>query len=143
MAYTPPATSDINFLDLASFTPPVTSDLNFDLDPVSGATQLEIQNATQAVTVDNVTLTQKFAIVIDDATQAVTADNVTLTQKFALVIDDATQAVTADNVKLTYHAPAAPAPTGAARGATEYQYRIAQEQMIEYDDEEILMVMYA
>ena len=140
MAYTPPATSDINFLDLASFTPPVTSDLNFDLDPLTSVS-LTIANATQAVTVDNVTLTEKFAITIANATQAVTADNVTLTQKFALVIDDATQAVTVDNVKLTYHAPAAPAPTGAARGA--YHYQLMQEQMIEYDDEEVLAVMYA
>lgn len=164
MPFTIPATSDAN-IELSLFSIPATSDANIEFDPVAGSLPITIQDATQAVTADSPTLTQKFTAVIADATQAVTADSPTLTQKFAitiadatqataaesptltqkftLVIADVTQAVTAESPELTFTPGVFPPDeTGWARGG-EYFRHLQKRYEDELDDEEILSVMYA
>lgn len=65
-----------------------------------GATDLVVQDATQAQSTDAVTLTQVHTLVVADATQAQSTDAVTLTQAHALAVADAAQAQTTDGVAL-------------------------------------------
>lgn len=93
----------------------------FNIASVASGATLVIQDASHAHTVDNLTLTQRQALVIGDGvhahsadlvslganltihdgTHGHSADNLTLVQRQALVVQDGTHAHTADNVVLT------------------------------------------
>jgi len=68
---------------------------------VSSAVDLVVADATQAETVDNLTLTQVHALAVADARELQTVDNLALTQVHALTVADATQAELVDNLALT------------------------------------------
>lgn len=74
---------------------------SFDFTLAGGAIDLVVADATQAQTVDNVTLTQVHVLSVADATQAQTVDNIALTQAHTLAVSDALQAQTSDTLALT------------------------------------------
>lgn len=71
--------------------------------PTAGAaTNLVVQDATQAQTSDNIVLTQVHEFAVQNAVQAQTSDNVVLTQDHILVVQDAVQAQVSDNLTLSF-----------------------------------------
>jgi len=64
------------------------------------ATDLVVQDATQAQSTDGIALTQVHVLTVADATQAQSTDAIALTQVHNLVVQDATQAHTVDNIAL-------------------------------------------
>jgi hypothetical protein len=146
MPFNIPVTSDAN-IELSLFNIPVTSDANIEFDPVGGAPSFSVvvQDATQAVTADNVTITaHNPTLVIANATQAVTADNVTITaHNGTLEIQDATQAVTADNLKITFHSGVVVDTVGAKALYEQAYFNEYRRRQLEEDDEEVMAVMYA
>jgi hypothetical protein len=66
----------------------------------AGATDLVVQDAAQAQTADNVTITQTHELAIQDASQAQSVDNLTITQVHNIVIQDAVQTQSVDNLTI-------------------------------------------
>jgi len=64
---------------------------------------LTVNNATQAQTSDNVTLTYYPPFTVNDAAQAQTSDNILLTQHQLLAVANTIQLQTSDDVTLTQH----------------------------------------
>lgn len=66
-----------------------------------GATNLTVNDASNAHSADNVVLTSSTAISVNDASHAHTTDNVTLSTGITLTVSDSTHGHTVDNVTLT------------------------------------------
>jgi hypothetical protein len=67
----------------------------------AAATNLTVDDATQAQAADSPTLTQVHVLTVADAAQAQSTDAIALTQVHVLAVDDATQAQAADNVTIS------------------------------------------
>jgi len=74
-------------------------------EEVTGVPSLVVQNATQAQTAGNVTLTQNYLLSVNNATQLQSSDSVVLSQHYTLIVNNASQLQTAENVTVTYTEP--------------------------------------
>ena len=97
------ATDVVGSSSLSSETGSVTAGANptgFSFTLSGGTIDLVVADATQAQSVDNVTLTQVHSLTVQDALQAQSVDNINLTQVHSLVVQDARQLQSADNIAL-------------------------------------------